>query len=250
MTAEATPVAAQGGASVCLAGTFGFGEQALFTDLRLELPGGSWTCLLGRSGIGKSTLLRLLAGLPTGGQFNGSITPRNEPGSVRVAYMAQSDLLAPWLNVIENVMIGARLRGQPPDRARATHLLDRVGLADHAQKRPAQLSGGMRQRVALARTLMERAPLVLLDEPFSALDARTRIDMQELSFDLLREATVLLATHDPGEAARLAHQIYLLSDRGLMQYPVPAGAPARPVNDMTVLQHQAGLLDLLRSEQA
>lgn len=250
MSAGAQASIARAGAAVTLTGSFSYGEQALFDNLHLELPGGCWTCLLGQSGIGKSTLLRLLAGLPTGGQFSGSVNRNDLPGEIGVAYMAQSDLLAPWLNVIDNVMMGARLRGQRPDRERARHLLDRVGLEDHWDKRPSQLSGGMRQRVALARTLMERAPLVLLDEPFSALDARTRADMQELAFELLGGATVLLATHDPGEAVRLAHQIYLLSDRGLVSYPVPDGDPARPVNDMAVLQHQAGLLDRLRSEAA
>ncbi|MGB7182910.1 MAG: ABC transporter ATP-binding protein [Burkholderiaceae bacterium] len=232
-----------------LCGSFRFGGSALFTNLNLNLPAGQWCCLLGPSGIGKSTLLRLLAGLPTGGQFDGRIIADGQAVIPRVAYMAQSDLLAPWLSVRDNVLLGVRLRGEVADKEKAQALLTRVGLGEHASKRPRELSGGMRQRVALARTLMEQCPIVLLDEPFSALDARSRADMQELAFQLLTDSTVLLATHDPAEAIRLGHRIELLFDDGLHQHPVPASEPVRPLDSADTLQAQAALLSTLRAER-
>lgn len=100
------------------------------------------------------------------------------PIAGRIAYMGQKDLLYPWLTVEENVALGSRLRGETPDRAWAAHLLERVGTAAHGRNLPAALSGGMRQRAAIARTLYERQPIVLMDEPFSALDAITRAEIQ------------------------------------------------------------------------
>ncbi len=162
-----------------LKGDFFYGEQALFRDLVLELPPAQFTCLLGSSGVGKSTLLRLIAGLETGGLFQGHITTTDhQPVDGRVAYMGQSDLLLPWLTVWQNVGLGARLRREKTDSARVHRLIGQVALGPYAQSKPRQLSGGMRQRCALARTLMEDTPIVLLDEPFSALDPVTRRQMQ------------------------------------------------------------------------
>ncbi len=209
-------------------GGFRHGDVILFEGLDLVLEAGQWTCLLGPSGVGKSTLLRLVAGLNTGGEFDGSIESTNSrPLREQVAYMAQSDLLLPWLNVRANVMLGSTLRGEVRMLERADQLIDEVGLGMHAQKRPHELSGGMRQRAALARTLMEDKPLLLLDEPFSALDARTRSEMQELAFEVLMDRTVMLVTHDPSEAARIAHRVYLLTETGLHQ-PGFTGRPPMP----------------------
>lgn len=236
-----------GATGIRLHGRASIAGAPLFGPLDLTLDPGCWTCLLGPSGVGKSTILRLIAGLSTGAVFDGTITADGgPPDPAGLAYMAQEDLLLPWRSVLGNVMLGAELRGQRADKARAEALLDRVGLADHAAKRPAALSGGQRQRVALARTLMEDRPVVLLDEPFSALDARTRADMQDLSFDLLKDRTVLLVTHDPAEAARLGHRIFLLEAHGLSQMPTPPGAPLRAVDDPQVLAAQAALLQHLR----
>ncbi len=125
-------------------------------------------------------LLRLIADLTVAGGFEGKITASDGAAIAgRVSFMAQSDHLLPWLSVLENTVLGARLRGQTPDMERAKHLLARVGLSNHFHKKPNMLSGGIRQRTALARTLMEDRPIALLDEPFSALDASTRADMQE-----------------------------------------------------------------------
>jgi len=223
------------------------GDAALFEGT-MTLPSGRWTCLLGPSGVGKSTVLRLILGLETGGAFQGEITAE-DGGAVaeRVSYMAQSDLLMPWLSVMDNVTIGAKLRGETPDTARAEALLKRVGLSAHITKKPAALSGGMRQRAALARTLMEDRPVVLLDEPFSALDASTRADMQELAAEVLKGKTVLLVTHDPAEAARLGHQILLMSPSGMAHWPTPDSPAIRALDDPKVLACQTALMAHLRA---
>lgn len=234
--------------AVHVSGAATIDARPLFGPLAVDVAAGRWTCLLGPSGVGKSTILRLIAGLPTGADFAGNVTAGDGlPLSGRVAYMAQSDLLFPWLDVRDNVMLGARLRGQPPDAARADALIARVGLGAHAAKRPRQLSGGERQRAALARTLMEDRPVILLDEPFSALDARTRAEMQELAAELLAGRTVLLVTHDPAEAARLGHAILILSPAGITQAPPPPAPPVRAVDDPETLACQGRLYTLLRS---
>jgi putative hydroxymethylpyrimidine transport system ATP-binding protein len=233
--------------SVVVEGGARIGGETLFAPLRLELAAGEWTCLLGPSGVGKSSILRLIAGLDTGIAFAGSL--RASDGATlagRTAYMAQSDLLYPWLDVTGNVLLGARLRHQPPDRARAEALIARVGLAAHAGKRPSELSGGQRQRAALARTLMEDRPLILLDEPFSALDARTRAEMQDLAAELLAGRTVLLVTHDPAEAARLGHRILVLDETGLRQMPPPGTPPVRAVDAPETLAAQTALFAALQ----
>jgi putative hydroxymethylpyrimidine transport system ATP-binding protein len=230
-------------------GSAAFGNTPVFGPLTLEVPAERWTCLLGPSGVGKTTLLRLIAGLDDLTQFDGSITTSDgAPLSGRIALMAQSDLLMPWLSVLENTLLGARLRGQAVDRTRAHDVLARVRLSDHQDKRPGALSGGQRQRVALARTLMEDRPLVLLDEPFSALDAKTRAEMQDMACGLLEGRTVLMVTHEPGEAARLGHKITVMDQTGLRDVPPPKGAIPRAVDAPETLRAQADLLaQLLRA---
>ncbi|MCV2894983.1 ABC transporter ATP-binding protein [Lentibacter sp. XHP0401] len=213
----------------------------IFSDLDLTLKPQSWTCLLGASGVGKSTVLRLFAGLAEGVRFDGDLS---DPG--RVAMMAQQDLLMPWLSVLDNVLLGARLRGARPDHDFARDRLAQVGLADHADKQPSALSGGQRQRVALARTLMEDCAVVLLDEPFSALDALTRAQMQELTAELLHLRTVLLVTHDHNEAARLGETILIMTPTGLVEIAAPTSPIPRDIHAADVLRAQANLFDRLR----
>ncbi len=221
----------------------------LFAPLTLTLAAGEWTCLLGGSGVGKTTVLRLIAGLDTGAEFTGEISASDGmPVSHRVAYMAQDDLLLPWATVAQNVSIGARLRGEKVDLGRRDRLIERMRLQDHMAKKPAELSGGQRQRVALARTLMEDRPIVLLDEPFSALDARTRADMQDLAAEALQGRTVLLVTHDPGEAARLGQSILVMTPRGLTPCQPPHAPAPRHVDDLETLETQGALLRLLRED--
>jgi putative hydroxymethylpyrimidine transport system ATP-binding protein len=165
--------------------------------------------------------------------------------------MGQQDLLLPWLSVIENVTLGRRLRGEDPKgheaQSRAKQLLDAVGLKGYEQSLPSKLSGGMRQRAALARTLMENRPVVLMDEPFSAVDAITRFRLQELAADLLRDRTVLLVTHDPLEALRLGDRIHVLSGRPVVisDALLPTGLRPRPAGDPDLLTNQAKLIGQL-----
>jgi putative hydroxymethylpyrimidine transport system ATP-binding protein len=196
----------------------------------ITLAGGRTTALLGASGSGKSTLLRLIAGLlplPPRGEIAAS---DGRPLTGRVAWMAQQDLLLPWRSVLGNVVLGDRLRGAAPDPDRARALLDLVGLQPLAARRPGTLSGGQRQRAALARTLMEDRPIVLMDEPFSAIDAPTRHRLQALAAELLAGRTVVLVTHDPTEALRMAHDVLVLRGAPAVAeaLPVPPGAPPRP----------------------
>lgn len=231
-----------------VSGRYVVGGRCLFKQLTLTLRPGKWLCLLGPSGVGKTTILRLVLGLPIDGVFHGDITA-SDGGEIatRTAYMAQSDLLLPWLTVQENVGLGARLRGETPENDRVQHMLQRVGLAQHSNKLPRALSGGMRQRTALARTLMEDRPIVLLDEPFSALDAGTRADMQELASEVLCGKTVLLVTHDPAEAARMAHDIIVMSPHGAHSWAVPTTDAIRKIDDPAVLACQSALLTHLRA---
>jgi putative hydroxymethylpyrimidine transport system ATP-binding protein len=213
-----------------------FGTRTIFENLSLTIPGGRIMALLGTSGVGKSSLLKIIAGLAPAQQ--GAIRASDGgPLAGRIAYMGQTDLLYPWLRVIDNVMLGSRLRRERPDTARAMHLLERVGLADRALALPMELSGGMRQRTALARTLYENRPMVLMDEPFSALDAVTRARIQELAAELLQGRTVLLITHDPMEACRLGHQLLVLAG-----HPAILGAPITVPGDVPRALDDPGLL--------
>lgn len=229
------------------AGRLDYGGVTLFDGLDLDLPAGLITCLLGPSGIGKTSLLRLIAGL----EFSnaGMRLTCGDGGTVasRVAYMAQQDLLLPWLDALGNVTLGERLRGgsvSAAERKRGHDLLALVGLTSHDRDSPVELSGGMRQRVALARTLFEDRSLVLMDEPFSALDAITRAEIQETAARLLAGRTVLLVTHDPLEALRIGHRVLVMNGRpAKIDAPiVPHGAPPRDLADPHLLSLQAELL--------
>jgi len=232
-----------------LSGRAAIGGRALFHAVDLSAPAGRWTCLLGASGVGKTTVLKLFAGLAPDVAFEGVCAASDGlPLGGRVALMAQDDLLMPWLDVTGNVTLGARLRGERPDRARAARTIAAVGLAGMADRKPAGLSGGQRQRAALARTLMEDRPVVLLDEPFSALDARTRAQMQALTARLLAGRTVLLVTHDPAEAARLGDAIAIMTRGGLEAVAPPPGRCPRPLDDPAVLSAQTALLARLMAD--
>jgi putative hydroxymethylpyrimidine transport system ATP-binding protein len=234
-----------------------YAGHLLFDDLHCTLPAGKITCLLGASGIGKSSLLRLIAGLrPTDSstlQTAEIITSDTHSLRERISYLAQNDLLLPWLSVLNNVLIGHHLRGtlSAKHETRARELLAQVGLGNVAHKLPAQLSGGMRQRVALARTLLEDRPVVLMDEPFSALDTVTRLRLQELAAQLLANRTVLLITHDPLEALRLGQHILVMSGSPAQldaSLHVP-GVPPRSLTDDHVLHLQGELLQRLVNAQ-
>ncbi|MEW7007174.1 ABC transporter ATP-binding protein [Lentilitoribacter sp. EG35] len=233
--------------NISVKGTALIGDRVLFENLHVDIQSGKTTCLLGASGVGKSTILRLIANLDTGADFSGEVRASDGKSlKNRIGYMAQGSELFPWLSVLDNVLLGARLRGEGADKMAALSIIEKVGLSDHLTKKPSQMSGGERQRIALARTLMEDRPIILLDEPFSALDAKTRSEMQELAGNLLAGRTVLLVTHDPAEAARLGHAIYMLTEQGITNVDVPATHPVREIDDEATLHCQGQLYRLLR----
>ena len=226
-----------------LHGTLRAGNAPLIRDLALDLPASGWSCLLGPSGVGKSTIARLIAGLDGPFRLDGTVQAADgRPLAGRVALMAQDGQLLPWADLVANLTIGARLRGDRPDTERARALLAQAGLAGLERRRPGALSGGQRQRVALARVLMEDCPVVVLDEPFSALDAATRVAMQDLAARLLTGRMVLLITHDPLEAVRLAHRAWLLGPEGAAPLALPEAAPPRDFRAPATLTAQARLL--------
>lgn len=194
----------------------------------LAVKPGEFVCLVGASGCGKSTLLNLVAGLDaaTDGQI--------DVDGGRAAFMFQEPALFPWLKVGQNVEVPLKLRGvgRKERRERAAELLRTVRLADVVDKRPHELSGGMRQRVALARTLAHDASVLLMDEPFASLDAMTRDALHdELERVWLeRNLTVLFVTHNVGEAVRLGDRIVLLASRPgrvIEEFEVEAPRPRR-----------------------
>jgi sulfonate transport system ATP-binding protein len=199
-----------------------YGEREVLTRLALDVPAAQFVAIVGRSGCGKSTLLRLVARLetPTSGRlsFCGGATG-NVP-DIRI--MFQDARLLPWKRVLDNVALG--LPRQRLDAARRA--LDQVGLGQRTQDWPALLSGGQRQRVALARALVHEPSLLLLDEPLGALDALTRIEMQQLIESLWRDRgfTGLLVTHDVDEAVVLADRVVLIED-GRIVFDVPVDLP-------------------------
>jgi sulfonate transport system ATP-binding protein len=181
-----------------------FGEHVVLDGLDLDLRAGEFVALLGRSGSGKTTLLRALAGLDPG--VTGEIRTGGTP-----AVVFQEPRLLPWRSVLANVALG--LRDADP-RARARRALTEVGLEGREKAWPRQLSGGQRQRVALARALVREPDLMLLDEPFSALDALTRASAQNLVNELWQrhEPAVLLVTHDVEESLLLADRVLVVDD--------------------------------------
>lgn len=228
------------------------GDKTLFDELSMTVPGGQCTCVLGPSGCGKSTLLRLISGSLS---FGCRGTVRIEPEGLaagNIAWMSQNDLLLPWLSLLDNILLGAKLRNEESAALceQARNLMAEAGLAGYEDALPATLSGGMRQRGALLRTLMEKRPVLLMDEPFSALDALARMKLQDLAARLTCHATVLLVTHDPLEALRLGHTIVVLSRRPTQVKSVVAiaGIPPRNIDDPQIQANLTLLLSQLMDE--
>ena len=196
----------------------GGGYTEVLSEVSLALRGGEFVCLLGPSGCGKSTVLNLIAGFEpaSSGRVLLDERPIREPGPDR-GMVFQQPMLMPWLSVRDNVTLGARLAGQTPAQylPEAERYLRLVGLQDFAAHAPWQLSGGMRQRVALARAWLPNPEILLMDEPFGALDAQTRLAMQELLRDIWQRTgtSILFVTHDVDEALFLADRILLMSSR-------------------------------------
>ena len=194
------------------------GETEALSNISLSIKAGEFVAIIGPSGCGKSTLLSLISGIlkPTGGAVLLDGRPVTGP-SRKVGYMLQQDYLFEWRTILENAVLGAEIQGADMARARerATALLTRYGLGQFLHHRPRQLSGGMRQRVALARTLCTEPDIVLLDEPFSALDSQTRLALGDEIGEILRRErkTAILVTHDIGEAISMAERVIVLSRR-------------------------------------
>lgn len=181
-----------------------YGDGFLFKDFNLTLSPNSFTCLMGPSGVGKSTLLKALAG----------IEPLKLNPSRETAYLSQFPALLPWASVLSNALLPLKLLRQvTPEKIReAKNLLIQLGLGSVLEARPAALSGGMAQRVALVRTLLQHQTMILMDEPFAGLDAVLKIEMQKIFKQWLQGKTVLMVTHDPLEALQLADRIIVMND--------------------------------------
>ena len=231
---------------------FGRGDSAVraLDQVSLEVAAGEFTCLIGASGCGKSTLLSLVAGLeePTTGEVSTS--------GGRVALMFQESALFPWLTAAGNVEMALRARGtgKAERRRRTAELLETVHLGGFGAKRPHELSGGMRQRVALARALAQDADVLLMDEPFGALDAMTR-DMLHGELDRIcaaRQLTVIFVTHNVQEAVRLGDRVVVLSSRPgrvIDEFAVSIERPRR-IDSAPVAELAARITDRLREEMS
>jgi NitT/TauT family transport system ATP-binding protein len=231
---------------------FGRGNSAVraLDQVSLEVAAGEFTCLIGASGCGKSTLLSLVAGLeqPTAGEVSTS--------GGRVAFLFQEAALFPWLTAAGNVELALRARGEgkAERRRRTAELLETVHLGGFGGKRPHELSGGMRQRVALARALAQDADVLLMDEPFGALDAMTR-DVLHDELDRVcagRQLTVIFVTHNVREAVRLGDRVVVLSSRPgrvIDEFAVPIERPRR-IDSPPVAELAAKITDRLREEMS
>jgi NitT/TauT family transport system ATP-binding protein len=192
------------------------GAIVALKDINLHVEEGEFVCVVGASGSGKSTLLRLVAGLetPTAGEVRVDGVQVIGPGADR-GMVFQSYTLYPWMTVLQNVAFGLKLQGLPAQvcRQQASYYLEVVGLTKFAKALPKELSGGMKQRVAIARALASQPKILLMDEPFGALDVQTRETMQQFLLEVWRRThtSILMITHDVEEAVFLAQRIYVMS---------------------------------------
>jgi NitT/TauT family transport system ATP-binding protein len=188
------------------------------SNISLQVEEGEFVSFLGPSGCGKSTLLSIISSLlkPT----QGTVLLEGKPVSTsnsRIGYMLQQDYLFPWKTIEENILLGLKLSKKLNEKSKANtiHLLDQIGLKGVEKQLPKQLSGGMRQRAALVRTLATEPKLLMLDEPFSSLDYQTKLKLEDLVFQTLKRfgKTAILVTHDIGEAIAMSDRVYLFSPR-------------------------------------
>ena len=208
-------------------------EIVAVSDVSLSIRTGEFVSIVGPSGCGKTTLLNFAAGLLPQGVGSGGLTVGGKPpaeGNREIAYMLARDALAPWRTAVENAELGGEIRGVPAAerRARALDLFEKVGLQGFENAYPKQLSQGMRQRVALARTFALASPILLMDEPFGALDAQTKLQLEEVLLSLWQRdgRTVLFITHDLSEAVTMSDRVIVMSARpGRIVADVPISLP-------------------------
>jgi len=208
-----------------------FGKLDVIEDVNLTIEPGEFVAIVGHSGCGKSTLLRLIAGVDTPTAGNIKVNNKEVVGiDSQVRFLFQEARLLPWKSVLSNVIIGT----QDKNEATAAQSLERVGLINKKSEWPGVLSGGQKQRVSLARALAGKPNVLLLDEPLGALDALTRLDMQELIEKLWTEQgfTAILVTHDVGEAVRLANRVILMDDKQItLDIKITLPRPRQKDND-------------------
>jgi NitT/TauT family transport system ATP-binding protein len=207
------------------------GELRALDDVTIEIPDSHFACIVGASGCGKSTLLNIMAGLvrPTAGTIEVGGEPIEGPGADR-GMVFQSYTLYPWLRVRENVEFGPALKGVPKEERRriSAQLIEEMGLTEFARAYPKELSGGMKQRVAIARALANEPKVLLMDEPFGALDALTRASAQRFLTDIWEQhrRTIAFVTHDIDEAIYLGDTVFVMSRRpGRIQEVVEVDIP-------------------------
>jgi NitT/TauT family transport system ATP-binding protein len=232
------------------------GAETIFEDLSFSVRRGEFVCILGPSGCGKSTALRLIGDLLRADDGAIAVEGRDPRETWQhLAFVFQSPRLAPWRTAIDNVMLGMELRGDDADtrtRERALRALALVGLSQDAGKYPRMLSGGEKQRVSIARALAVEPQIILMDEPFSALDPNTRQRMREEIVAIWRQTqkTIVFVTHDVDEALTLADRILLLSKkptRVIEQIELTAPRPRAPADDPDLSRRRADLISLFAS---
>lgn len=217
------------------------GETPALSDITFTVNSGDFVAIVGPSGCGKSTLLNLLAGMltPESGTLLLNGTPLTSDSRRHIGYMLQQDYLLEWRSIWKNVLLGLEIRHELTEESRtyAKQLLEKYGLEKFSQSKPSQLSGGMRQRVALVRTLVLKPELLLLDEPFSALDYQTRLSVSNDIGSIIRKEkkTAILVTHDLAEAVSLADRVIILTARpGRIQRIVSVSFPT----DLTPMERR------------
>ncbi|CAN5540242.1 ABC transporter ATP-binding protein [soil metagenome] len=232
-----------------------FGDIEALSPVDLTVEDGEFVCIVGPSGCGKSTIFNIVSGLLTPTSGTVSLDGADIKGKTgHVGYMLQKDLLLPWRTVLDNIVLGADIRGRATraDRRAAAGMAQRYGLGAYLNHYPHALSGGMRQRVAVMRTLALDHPLMLLDEPFGALDSHTRMMMQQWLLQVWREQrkTVMFVTHDIDEALFLGDRVVVMSPRpGRVEAVIPVDLP-RPrdvhlTTDKRYTELKATILDLI-----
>lgn len=234
------------------------GRVPAVDDVTLSVGAGEFVSLVGPSGCGKSTLFNILAGLIRPDQGQVRLGDRDVTGETgHAGYMLQQDLLLPWRTVLDNVVLGLDIRGvaRLTSYERAKRLLEQFGLAGHQHQYPAALSGGMRQRCAMIRTVLYGSPFLLLDEPLSALDAQTRLLMQEWLLEVWSNlgASVFYITHDLDEALFLSDRVYVMSARPgrileEIHVELPRPRPSDVRTSEPFMRQKARIMDMVREQ--